>query len=59
MALTLTGETLDAFNIARNVIYSFMLFVTSVITAYGLAIYEWIKTDATAMEKSGIRVRSR
>jgi len=55
MAISFTGETLDTWNIIRNILYSFMLFLTGVFTSVGLATYGWIETTADAMEKAGIR----
>jgi len=55
MAITFTGETLDTWNIIRNILYSFMLFLTGVFTSVGLATYGWMETTAEAMEQAGIR----
>lgn len=48
------AETLDVFNILRNIIYSGLLLINSLIGFIGLLTYQWIETTADEMEESGI-----
>eukprot|EP00039_Didymoeca_costata_P016009 m.279652 g.279652 ORF g.279652 m.279652 type:complete len:265 (+) comp16323_c11_seq36:262-1056(+) len=54
MALTAFNETLDWFNISRNVIYSFLLMLNCLIGFIGLNTFQWIETTAEEMEEVGI-----
>lgn len=56
MAMAMCGRTLSAKSIIRNVIYSFMLFLTCVFCSIGLATYQWMETTAEHMEESGIKI---
>eukprot|EP00039_Didymoeca_costata_P018288 m.332912 g.332912 ORF g.332912 m.332912 type:complete len:255 (+) comp17027_c0_seq1:77-841(+) len=49
-----TNETLSFSNIVCNVIYSIFLFANCLLTAIGLATYQWIETTGEDMAKSNI-----